>query len=447
MNDANYLRQVREQYENYPYPLVDPQHEYKGLVIPLTEELARINQYGFEGKKDFRRGFRALVAGGGTGDAAIALAEQLRETDAEIVYVDISTASMAIAQERARLRGLTNIIWRHDSLLNVPSMGIGTFDYINSSGVLHHLADPDAGLAALKAVLKDDGVLGIMVYAKYGRTAVYYMQETLRLLNRGEANLQTQVDNTRALMQNMPNSNWFLKSPPDIINETASDIGLFDLLLHPQDRAYSVPELYEFIEKQGLQLLQLWPENLAMGLNYYNPAMYLRDEGLRARAAALPLRDQQALAELLNGHVIRHMVYAAPTPRAVPQPEDLDLIPMMHQVLHDQREATLQTMRDASDMIMIIQQSTGVRLMLPKMPYMDAILGRIDNKSSTRDIFRAIMKQEAHKKDAPTYQSLSFEFAAMYRAMHNYSWLWLRAPNTMAPSFQDTFQARMPPRV
>jgi hypothetical protein len=36
---------------------------------------------------------------------------------------------------------------------------------------LHHLPDPQAGLRALCAVLKDDGALALMLYGKYGRTA------------------------------------------------------------------------------------------------------------------------------------------------------------------------------------------------------------------------------------------------------------------------------------
>ena len=53
----------------------------------------------------------ALVAGGGTGDATIFLAEQLRGTNAEVVHLDMSQASIALAQARAQIRGLDNITW------------------------------------------------------------------------------------------------------------------------------------------------------------------------------------------------------------------------------------------------------------------------------------------------------------------------------------------------
>lgn len=63
-----------------------------------------INHYCFAGQQDFRNGWRVLVAGGGT--ATIYLAEQLRATDAEIVHLDLSAASIAIARRRAEIRRL-----------------------------------------------------------------------------------------------------------------------------------------------------------------------------------------------------------------------------------------------------------------------------------------------------------------------------------------------------
>ncbi len=87
---------------------------------------------------------------------------------------------MAIARARAEARGLTNIVWERGSLLDLPSFGLGTFDYIDCCGVLHHLPDPAAGLAALVSVLAPGGGMGLMVYAPHGRTGVYMAQDALR---------------------------------------------------------------------------------------------------------------------------------------------------------------------------------------------------------------------------------------------------------------------------
>ena len=122
----NYLPEVRNQYEALPYPPCSPQDEHQRLVLTWLEDLPMINHYCFAGRQSFKNGFRALVAGGGTGDATIFLAEQLRSigaTNAEIVHLDMSEASIALARERAQIRGLGNIRWVHDSLLNLPALG------------------------------------------------------------------------------------------------------------------------------------------------------------------------------------------------------------------------------------------------------------------------------------------------------------------------------------
>ena len=143
------------------------------MVFSKSSSLDCLNYFCFDGGRDFSKPFRVLIAGGGTGDCTIYLAEQLRNTPAEVVYLDMSKASMSVAKARAKARKLNNIKWVHDSLLNLPESDLGKFDYISCTGVLHHLADPQAGLDALKSVLHPEGSIYLMVYAQHGRTSIY----------------------------------------------------------------------------------------------------------------------------------------------------------------------------------------------------------------------------------------------------------------------------------
>jgi len=163
--NSDYLRQVREQYKNYPYPPRNPESEKSEFKYCSDSALDRLNYYHYSGKRDFGKGFHALIAGGGTGDSVLFLAEQLKETDAQIIYLDFSAASMQAAQARAKIRGLTNITWMNASLLDAPDLFKEKFDFIECAGVLHHLESPEAGLAALASVLKSDGVMGVMLPA------------------------------------------------------------------------------------------------------------------------------------------------------------------------------------------------------------------------------------------------------------------------------------------
>jgi ubiquinone/menaquinone biosynthesis C-methylase UbiE len=83
-----------------------------------------------------------LVAGGGTGDSTIHLAEQLRESDSVIIHLDLSESSIEIARQRAAVRNMNNITWMQGSLLDLRDADLESFDYINCSEVLHHLHNP-----------------------------------------------------------------------------------------------------------------------------------------------------------------------------------------------------------------------------------------------------------------------------------------------------------------
>ncbi len=180
MDESKMISSVKQQYEALPYPPRNPEDEKVRLLRTVGDTLSELNHCCFRGQRNFNQDFRCLVAGGGTGDSVIHLAEQLRETSAEIVYLDMSAASRSIAEQRAAVRGLNNITWLTESLLSIPELDIGQFDYINCSGVLHHLSDPQEGARALASVLKDDGAIYLMLYAEYGRHSIYLLQTLFR---------------------------------------------------------------------------------------------------------------------------------------------------------------------------------------------------------------------------------------------------------------------------
>jgi SAM-dependent methyltransferase len=95
------LAVVQEHYQDYPYPYGDTEDETKRLLVISGEFLGELNHYLYKGKEDFNSGFRVLIAGGGTGDSTIYMAEQLKDKNAEVVYLDFSKPSMEIAQKRA----------------------------------------------------------------------------------------------------------------------------------------------------------------------------------------------------------------------------------------------------------------------------------------------------------------------------------------------------------
>ena len=292
------MSDVAAQYEAYPYPERNPADEGKRLITGSPSHPLEIDHHVFGGKRDWRKPLRALVAGGGTGDALIQLAQILTTAKRpyEITYVDLSRASRKIAEERAKVRGLQNITFKTASLLDAPDMG--PFDYIDCCGVLHHLPDPQAGFDALAQALAPDGGVGFMVYAPYGRSGVYPLQEAFGALFEG-LSPKDRLKHAKAVFNNLPKSHPFLRNQ-HVLDHRQGDAGFYDLLLHSQDRPFDVATLLEALDQAGLQLS-----------SFTQPAMYdptdLLGEGVKAPDDPAQL---MAIAEKLRGTIKTHVGYA-----------------------------------------------------------------------------------------------------------------------------------------
>jgi SAM-dependent methyltransferase len=237
---------------------------------------------------------KILVAGCGTSQAVI---HAMREPYAQVTAIDISETSLTHTRELQRKYGLRNLDLHRLAIEDVGSLG-EVFDEIVCTGVLHHLPDPDLGLRSLRAALAQDGALHIMVYATYGRAGVYMMQEYCRLLG-----VRANDEELRALSATIG-----ALSPDHPIAAAASRAkdfrqadALADALLHPVDRAYTVPQLHGWLKRCGLSFAR-----------WYEQAPYLPQCGAIAsmphapRLASLPPPLQHAAVELLRGTMTKH---------------------------------------------------------------------------------------------------------------------------------------------
>jgi len=380
---------VKAQYEQFPYPNRDPAEEAKRLVTGSPSHLAEIRHYLYAGRLDVTRGFKALIAGGGTGDAAIMLAQQLADAGGgEVVYLDLSEAARAVAQARAEARGLSNISFVTGSLLALGDLGLNGFDYIDCCGVLHHLEDPPAGVRALSAALRPDvaevgGGLGAMVYAPYGRTGVYPMQQMLAQLA-GDRPLSEQVATARRLWDRLPATNW-LRRNPFVGDHKRSDAELVDLLLHARDRSYTVPEFAELLGAGGLRPAAL------LEPARYDPATYLNDPKLLRPLAEAGLVDRAAFAERLTGTIKKHIAYAVPAAMGDPVARlDDDAIPALP---GSDPSALADRLSGASPKLTVTLDGEKRSFPLPRLTA--PILRRIDGKRRVREVVQALCAQDS----------------------------------------------------
>jgi SAM-dependent methyltransferase len=301
---------VAEQYESFPFPPRDPAEEARRLIVTTLGDLPRAADLLWGGRRRLDS-LRLLDAGCGTGDSAIYMA--LQAPGAQVVGLDTSRASLEVARSRAHARALPNVELVQASLLDLPRLGLAPFDYIVCSGVLHHLPDPLAGLRALLGVLKPDGGLGLMLYARHGRAPVYQVQELLRRLG-GSESLHDRIALAGEVLDVLPEQHLFKAARLDqqlLDLSVYGGAGIVDLLLHACDRAYTVAEIYELLASASLEMLGFHRPVL------YRPEGYPLTDGLRARLARMAGPEREAVAELLSGRMIKHELYAA-RPGALP---------------------------------------------------------------------------------------------------------------------------------
>ncbi len=373
---------VRDQYESYPYPSRDPKDEKSRLIIGSPSHLDEINHFVFAGKRDFTQPFRALVAGGGTGDALIMLAQHLADAgaeQAEIIYLDLSTASREVAEARAAMRGLDHLItFKTGSLLDLE--GLGPFDYIDCCGVLHHLPNPTEGFKSLAGALKPDGGIGLMVYGTLGRSGVYDGQAMMKILA-GEADDGAgKVALTKKLLQSLPPTNH-LRRNPLISDQFTSDAGIYDLLLHSTDRSYLVPELLQELEAADLRLISF------IEPGRYDPALYIGDRDILSRLKDQPVSARASFAERLAGNMKKHILYcthAANDEDTIARPGSPSMVPVFRD------DAMRQKLKSAPPGAGFTGSLDGLEISKPLPPMASDILLLCDGKRTLDDIRKAL---------------------------------------------------------
>ncbi|HEY7915272.1 MAG TPA: class I SAM-dependent methyltransferase [Blastocatellia bacterium] len=284
---------ICEFYTNHPYP--PPVENLDRLRDAWQAENPNRAEYHLLWPdKQYRSDLDVLVAGCGTWQAA---KYALCHPDARVVGIDVSPTSLKHTETLKRKYNLTNLETRQLPIENVARLD-HRFDLIVCTGVLHHLVDPDAGLRALGSVLRPEGAMYLMVYAPYGRTGVYMLQEYCRRLGIGTS--KDEIHDLTVVLKALPQHHPLLatlRGSRDSLNAEA----LADALLNPRDRAYSVPELFDFIERNDL-----------MPGRWYWQAPYLPQCGLIAetphasRLIALPEREQYIAMELWRGLMSIH---------------------------------------------------------------------------------------------------------------------------------------------
>lgn len=193
---------------------------------------------------------RIWVAGCGTNQAVFTA---LQFPKANILGTDLSATSLETAARNARTLGITNLELKQESINRTNY--VEEFDYIISTGVIHHNAAPHETLQKIVTALKQTGVLELMVYNRYHRLVTTAFQKAIRAFggDAAQGDFEQELTITKKMMAGVTVHNLLTTFLEE--NRDCAESALADNLLQPVEYSFTIESLQELVESCGLELL------------------------------------------------------------------------------------------------------------------------------------------------------------------------------------------------
>lgn len=250
---------IRQQFNHIPYP----HHELDDFPKENRDVLYQNNMvtpYYLRHRRVIdTTGKVILDAGCGSGFKALVLAQA--NPGAKIVGIDLSEESADVARRRLLHHGFEKTEFHALSIEDLPTLGM-EFDYINCDEVLYLLPDPAAGLAAMKLVLKPDGLIRANLHSFYQRANFFRAQKLFKflgLMDEVPQEFEEQaVINTMKSLKNtvcVKAETW----NPENLNKSDKKIKEFLAMnfLFIGDKGYTIPDLFSFLEDADLEFVSM----------------------------------------------------------------------------------------------------------------------------------------------------------------------------------------------
>jgi tetratricopeptide (TPR) repeat protein/SAM-dependent methyltransferase len=239
--------QVRDQYEESPYPQwvkAAPGHDPKTIDEFIRDEFALSSSIKFKKDTDVD----VLVAGCGTGRHAIDAARRFKAS--RVLAIDVSMTSLCYAERQTRAFGLNNIKYAQADIMKLSTIN-QTFDVIEASGVLHHLADPFAGWSVLLSLLRPHGIMLLGLYSEVARRDIVMVRDFI--VQRGYRPI---ADDIRKCREEIIHSTGDTALKRILLFRDFYSLNeCRDLLFHIQEKQVSLPEIAAFLSQNDLQFL------------------------------------------------------------------------------------------------------------------------------------------------------------------------------------------------
>ena len=286
------ISDLSEQYNNYIYP--KPTEN-------LSEEWIKKNRFQicdpnycwhrlWPEKPYNARRLDVLIAGCGSDQAAI-LAKC--NPNHNFVGVDLSENSLKYEKKLIEENKIENLKLYHNDFRSVKFKK--KFDYIISSGVIHHLDDPGTGLKYFNQNLKDEGIIYIMVYGDKKSYATNQVKKLFKKLNLKQN--QDSIDfvmNTINKLNNLHPAKIFANT--EIKQDLTHPSGVIDFFLHKKENFFSIKDFIKLLDKNKLIIKNFANGRLKPLTKFFTDAPL----HIKEKINSLPIEDKLEISQILN---------------------------------------------------------------------------------------------------------------------------------------------------
>ena len=249
---------IEEQYINHPYP-----EPIENMDERISNNYAQISGMDLLWEKifpekEYDEKIDVLIAGCGTNQAVY---HAMKFPNSKNYAIDVSQTSLNHIKKMVKKFGIKNLDVEKKDIIDLDKNE--KFDYIVSTGVIHHTKNPQQSLNKLVSVTKNDGALFIMVYSIYLRQGIYYLQDAFKYL--GLKPTKKGVELIRNLIGQLPKDHYafnYIKAIENTVgtNDLSFEAGVIDTFLNARDQAFDIYRLKQLIEQSGA-FFQCWQDN------------------------------------------------------------------------------------------------------------------------------------------------------------------------------------------
>ena len=252
---------VKKQYEQNPYPrwqsyeLIHEKKPFNQILNELSIKFHIDQNINFESPQ-------VLIAGCGTGQHAIE--SYSRYLNSKITCIDLSLSSLAYANRKTTEKNIKSIDFFHCDILEIKNLPCDNFDIIESSGVIHHMQNPEHGLNNLISKLKNGGFIKLGLYSKYAREEIRDFRK--KFVNNDFNDMSK--DDLKKIRNDLIKRNDFEMKNIFGWSDFFSLSEFRDLLVHVQEHQFDCIELKKLLSNKNLNFLGFELRNTSILNNF-----------------------------------------------------------------------------------------------------------------------------------------------------------------------------------